>query len=123
MNRGIIRSAHDISDGGLAVALAESAFAGGLGVTVNLSPLPRTGVYRDDFLLFSESQSRFVLSISKASREAFERLFRGLAYAIIGEVREDARFLVRGLQGNLVIDGDIAKLKEAWRSPFTRLFG
>ena len=123
MNRGIIRSAHDISDGGLAVALAESAFAGGLGVTVNLSALPRTGVYRDDFLLFSESQSRFVLSISKASREAFERLFRGLAYAIIGEVREDARFLVRGLQGNLVIDGDIAKLKEAWRSPFTRLFG
>ena len=123
MNRGIIRSAHDISDGGLAVALAESAFAGGLGVTVNLSPLTRTGVYRDDFLLFSESQSRFVLSISKASREAFERLFRGLPYAIIGEVREDERFLVRGLQGNLVIDGDIAKLKEAWRSPFTRLFG
>jgi phosphoribosylformylglycinamidine synthase len=123
MNRGIIRSAHDLSDGGLAVALAESAFAGGLGVTVNLSSLPRTGVYRDDFLLFSESQSRFVLSISKPSREAFERLFRGLPYAIIGEVREDERFLVRGLQGNLVIDGDIAKLKEAWRSPFTRLFG
>jgi len=123
MNCGIIRSAHDMSDGGLAVALAESAFAGGLGVTVNLSALPRTGVYRDDFLLFSESQSRFVLSISKASREAFERLFRGLPYAIIGEVREDERFLVRGLQGNLVIDGDIARLKEAWRSPFTRLFG
>jgi phosphoribosylformylglycinamidine synthase subunit PurSL len=120
---GLIRSAHDISDGGLGVALAESAFAGGLGVGVDLDAVPRKGVYRDDFLLFSESASRFVVSVSEKHLDAFERLFRRLPYGIIGRVTEESRFLLRGILANVIMDTDVARLKEAWQAPFKKLFG
>src|SRR5207248_91667 len=59
---GLIRSCHDLSEGGLAVALAEMALAGGLGVRVSLVDVPREQDAAEDFvLLFSESPTRFVL--------------------------------------------------------------
>ena len=57
MMEGLIASCHDCSDGGLGIALAESAFAGGFGMEVDLSKVPAEGIERDDYLLFSESQS------------------------------------------------------------------
>ncbi len=60
---GLIRSCHDCSDGGLGIALAESAFAGGLGMHIDLRTVPCQGIARSDYLLFSESQSRFVVTI------------------------------------------------------------
>ncbi|HME43265.1 MAG TPA: AIR synthase-related protein [Syntrophorhabdales bacterium] len=119
----IIRSAHDVSDGGIGVTLAESAFAGGLGASVDVSQLPRTGIYRDDFLLFSESASRFVVSIKEADLPKFKQLFRSVAYAVIGRVTADARLVVKGLHGSVVIDIDTKPLKEAWQAPFKNLFG
>jgi phosphoribosylformylglycinamidine synthase len=120
---GIIRSAHDVSDGGIGVTLAESAFAGGLGVSIDLSSVPRTGIYRDDFLLFSESASRFIVSISETDLSKFKTLFRSVPCAVIGRVTPDARFVVRGLHGSVLIDVENKTLKEAWQAPFKSLFG
>ena len=61
--KGSVASCHDCSDGGLGVALAETAFAGALGMEVDLRKVPSSGVDRNDFLLFSESQSRFVVTV------------------------------------------------------------
>ena len=69
---GLVASCHDCSDGGLGVALAETAFAGGLGLSVDLSRVPCSGIYRDDYLLFSESQSRFIVTVSPDCRDRFE---------------------------------------------------
>ena len=70
IRKGLVRSAHDVSDGGIGVALAESAFAGGLGAEIDLASVPQAGVFRDDYLLFSESQSRFVITVKEEHADA-----------------------------------------------------
>jgi len=122
IKKGIIRSCHDISDGGIACCLAESAFAGGLGIEIDLSLIPQKDIYRDDFLLFSESQSRFIVTIREEDRSTFEKIFRGVPYGIAGKVRDDEKFVVRGLNGDYIIDAEIGLLKEAWQAPFKKLF-
>jgi phosphoribosylformylglycinamidine synthase II len=122
IREGIIRSCHDMSDGGMICSLVESAFAGGLGMDVDLSRIPQQSIYRDDFLLFSESQSRFVVTIREQDRSAFEKLFRSIPYGMAGNVRNDERFIVRGSSGMTIIDTDIGQLKDAWQAPFMKLF-
>ncbi|MBP6941569.1 MAG: hypothetical protein KBB65_07335 [Syntrophorhabdaceae bacterium] len=119
---GIVRSCHDISDGGMACALAESAFAGGLGIDADLSKAPQAGIFRDDFLLFSESQSRFIVSLKEKDLDRFQKIFRAVPYGVIGAVRADAKFIVRGLDGNVVIDTEIDALIDAWQKPFGEMF-
>jgi phosphoribosylformylglycinamidine synthase len=120
---GLIRSAHDVSDGGLAIALAESAFAGGFGAEIDLKAVPQTGVFRDDYLLFSESQSRLVVSMREIDLQRFSRLFRSVPLGVIGKVTIDPRLSIRGIYGTQVIDTELASLKEAWLLPFKRLYG
>ncbi|MDD5154803.1 MAG: AIR synthase-related protein, partial [Desulfovibrionales bacterium] len=69
--KGLVASCHDCSDGGLGVALAETAFSGGLGMKIDLAAVPGEDIKRDDFLLFSESQSRFVVTVHPDREEAF----------------------------------------------------
>jgi phosphoribosylformylglycinamidine synthase len=115
--KGNISSCHDCSDGGLGVALAESAFAGDLGMDIDLRKVPFKGSPRDDFILFSESQSRFVITINPERKAPFEEAFKGLPFGLIGIVKEERRMRARGLNGDNVIDIDIIELKRAWKSP------
>ena len=116
MLRGWVRSAHDCSDGGLAVALAESAFAGGLGLDLRLDELARGEGLAPFELLFSESPSRLVVTVSPAHAADFERLFAGQACAWLGEVTPQPRMLLRGGDGSLWVDAAVADLKEAWQA-------
>ena len=79
---GFVQSAHDLSEGGLAIALAESAFAGNLGVTVKFDAT--------DAQLFSETQGRFILSVSADKTADFEKLATGHAvkFLRIGKVTD-----------------------------------
>ncbi len=120
---GLIRSCHDISDGGLACALAESAFAGDIGVDVDLNKVPCEGVFRDDILLFSESASRFVATIREKDLPAFEKIFKSIPCGVIGKVVSGKAFRVKGLRGDVIIDTNIDYLKNAWQEPFKRIFG
>ena len=120
---GIIRSCHDISDGGIACALAESSFAGGLGIDVDLSKVPSIGVYRDDLLLFSESQSRFIVSVKEGDFGAFEKTMKGVAYGVIGHVRKGDVFSIKGLHGPTIIEARIGELRDEWLAPFREIFG
>jgi phosphoribosylformylglycinamidine synthase len=115
MMEGLIASCHDCSDGGMGVALAESAFAGGLGMEVDLRKVPAEGIERDDYLLFSESQSRFVVTVQPEKKNAFLAVMKGLSLGEIGKVTKDKAFIVTGLKGNRIIRGDIHKLKAAWQ--------
>lgn len=120
---GIVRSCHDISDGGLACCLAESAFAGDVGIDVDLQKVPCTGAFRDDMLLFSESASRFVATIREADLERFQSLFKAVPHGVIGKVTSGKTFRVKGLRGDVIIDTSIDYLKEAWQKPFKDIFG
>ena len=117
IENGLVRSCHDCSDGGLGVALAETAFAGGLGMRIDLRAVPVQNLDRDDFILFSESQSRFVVTVSREKKNAFAKALAGNVLAAIGEVAADTRFEAVGLSGEVMIGADVNDLKEAWQKP------
>ena len=118
MQEELVASCHDCSQGGLGVALAESSFSGGCGIEVDLRKVPRWGIgKRDDYALFSESQSRFVVTIAPDYRDEFESMMEGNEYAMIGRVTNDKTLSIRGLSGREVVREDIYALKESWQRP------
>jgi phosphoribosylformylglycinamidine synthase len=114
IDSGLIASCHDCSDGGLVVTLAETAFAGGLGMTIDLRKIPNTDVNRNDFLLFSESQSRFVVTVRPENEKRFEELMKENVFAKIGTVTKN-EFVVYGLDEKTCIRIDASELKDAWQ--------
>jgi phosphoribosylformylglycinamidine synthase len=112
---GCLASCHDCSDGGLGVALAETAFAGDLGMQVDLQKASREGVDRDDLLLYSESAGRLVVTVPPEKAPAFEKLLAGATCARVGAVTGEQKLVVTGLSGETIIDELIVDLKEAWQ--------
>jgi phosphoribosylformylglycinamidine synthase len=112
---GLVASCHDCSDGGLGVAMAETAFSGGLGMSVELASFPAGGIARDDEMLFSESQSRFVVTVRPENKRAFEAALAGSPIACVGTVTAEGLFRVKGLSGKVILDEKIGELKEAWQ--------
>ena len=113
----VVASCHDCSDGGLGIALIESAFAGALGMNVDLSDVPYQGKKRDDYILFSETASRFVVTIHPKDQRKFEKIMTGNVIAEVGFVSGDGIFQITGLSGKLIIKEKISKLKAAWQKP------
>jgi phosphoribosylformylglycinamidine synthase len=118
---GLIASCHDLSDGGLGVAVAESAFAGGFGVQIDLRQVPCQGELSELELLYSESQSRLLVTVSSAKAEEFEKLFSGQELSLIGEVTQATQVKVIGLNGAAIINKENSVLKEAWQAPLREL--
>lgn len=115
---GLVSSCHDCSEGGLAVAVAEMAFAGKLGASIYLKNIPRTGpLYRDDFILFSESNSRFLVELAPENESRFQEVMTGLPTAYIGHVDQEEALKIYGLNDDEIINVSIAELKEAWQKP------
>ena len=113
---GLVRSCHDCSDGGLGVALAESAFAGDLGLQADLRAVVRQGVKRCDHLLFSESHGRFVVSVSPEKEADFVAALKGVACAPVGRVTADKQVALTGLDGKPVVSIGAQELKSAWKA-------
>ncbi|PIW63625.1 MAG: phosphoribosylformylglycinamidine synthase, partial [Candidatus Omnitrophica bacterium CG12_big_fil_rev_8_21_14_0_65_50_5] len=112
------RSAHDCSEGGLAVALAEMAFAGGFGATLRLDNVPYKGsLTRDDVILFSESNTRFVVEVPAKHKNKFEKIFKGIPAGLIGQVEKSPEFVVYGRNRNVCINAYIQELKTVWQRP------
>lgn len=105
----LLVSCHDCSDGGLAVALAECALGGELGMDVAIP----NGDYSVAAALYSESHSRFVVSVAEESRGAFEALM-GDDAVCLGAVTEQPRMVCRS-DGTTVIDVGIEELLKAWK--------
>jgi len=109
IEKGLIASCESVAIGGLGVSLMRVAIAGGLGMDIDFGEIQS----RPDYMLFSESQSRFVVTVSPKNRYQFERVFNGLPLFAIGEVREDDKFSVKGL-----VETDVATLDKFYRLPF-----
>ena len=118
--KGLVRSCHDCSEGGLAVTAAEMSFAGGYGMALDLSQVPvEEEVIRDDTILFSESNTRFVVEVEQQQQNEFEAAIEGISYGCIGEVVENDMFTVLSLTSEKVISEKISDLKEAWQATLT----
>ena len=115
---GQVVACHDMSEGGLAVALAEMAFSGDLGVEVDLRCVPLgERIDRDDIILFSESNSRFLVEVPVAHSGGFEARMAGAPCARVGDVADGGVVRVRGLDGEIVLSAEIHELKAAWKRP------
>ena len=114
INEGTIASCHDCSDGGLGVALAESAFSGDLGMSIELTKVPVENIKRADTILFSESQSRFVVTVAQDKVERFEKIMKGNVYADAGAVTSQQNFTVMDGE-KVILSTGIDELRDAWQ--------
>jgi phosphoribosylformylglycinamidine synthase len=122
MERDLVNACHDCSDGGFGVAAAEMAFAGGYGMQLDLRTMPREAeIDRDDTLLYSESASRFVVTVPPQHRALFLQAMSGCIIGELGQVIDGPAFTVIGVRGEIVIQSDIKTLKEAWQRPLATL--
>jgi phosphoribosylformylglycinamidine synthase subunit PurL len=139
---GLVCSAHDCSEGGLAVALAESALGtitplrpGGLGATVSL---PASNHLRIDGVLFGESQSRILISIQEDTLEYARTILASTSatWSVIGRVGGERLTITASqaagggssasaaqVSGRPVIDIELASLHQAWRFGLPRQMG
>jgi phosphoribosylformylglycinamidine synthase len=119
---GLVASCHDCSDGGMAVSLAEMAFAGGFGMDIRLDPTTMPvgqEALPGEKQLFSESNTRFIVEV--ADEKKFIRAMKGLPVWRIGTIRKDKIFTISDRAGKQLIKTEIGKLKAAWQNPFKDL--
>jgi phosphoribosylformylglycinamidine synthase subunit PurL len=108
IQKGLVSSAHDIAEGGLAVALAESTFGkNGLGATVQLTEDNVT------VELFSETQSRFIVSVKEENKAAFEKIVKDAKR--IGEVQNTSEIKILDGNGAVILQADTEELETAWK--------
>jgi phosphoribosylformylglycinamidine (FGAM) synthase-like enzyme len=112
---GLVRSCHDLSEGGLAVAVAEMAFAGGLGA--DITHLGDTAL-PEDVLLFSESTTRFLVEVRPDKAPAFQAHFGSdIPLSQLGQTCKEPRLRIAGASGTRLIEASLTELKEAWQKP------
>ncbi|MBL8994341.1 MAG: phosphoribosylformylglycinamidine synthase, partial [Spirochaetia bacterium] len=113
--KGLVLAAHDLSDGGLGVALAEMCFGGMLGAEIDLSKVPGSKTLGSVEILYSESQGRLLAEVSPGKQKAFESLLRNIPFAKIGATHSDSVLQIKS-GGNLVLSTSLAGLKAAWKN-------
>jgi phosphoribosylformylglycinamidine synthase len=110
----LLRAVHDCSEGGVAVALAEMAFAGEVGADVtgiDFTTLP------EHVALFAESATRFVLEVPPNLVADVQECFEGLPLREIGKTVKEPRLRIAGKASDWIVWAKLADLKEAWQKP------
>jgi phosphoribosylformylglycinamidine synthase subunit PurSL len=113
---GAVRACHDLSEGGLAVALAEMCFAGQLGATIDIASAATAASLTSVELLFSESNSRFLMEVSAQREAELAELFAGVALTKLGTVSADEKVVMHSGEATLV-NMPWKQLFDAWHSP------
>ncbi len=113
---GLVKSAHDVSDGGLACCLAESAIGGGVGAAIEL-----VSEQRADLLLFGEAPGLIVVTVAEKDLEHFAQLALDLPTQMIGRVGGD-RLVIRS-GGSDQIDLPVELAAQAWSTALETLIG
>lgn len=87
-------------------------------MTLNLSAIVTEGIiHRNDTLLFSESNTRFIVEVRPEHQKQFETLVKDIPYSLLGKVTTEPLLKIYGLNNKLIVNENIHDLKEAWQSP------
>ncbi len=122
LTQGLVLSAHDLSEGGLAVAAAEMAFSGKGGISIDLDALPTVNGWNNHAVpCFSESTGRFLVEVDESLADAFAAAMEGFPCARVGAANGSGR-LVLTSKGAAVLDADIAELKSIWKDGLTPFY-
>ncbi len=106
IQKGLVQSATDVSEGGLSIALLKTVFGTNFGLDVTLEGDATVA-------LFSETQSRFVITVAKENQEAFEQIATDAI--LVGEVTEEATVQMQGTDGNVWINASKEQLQDTWK--------
>jgi len=119
IHQGLVASCHDLSEGGLAVAAAEMAFAGEFGAQLDLSALPVDDEdLSSESRLFSESNTRFLCEVKPEQAQAFEKQLAGIPVACVGKTEATTRLVIKESKtGKSLIVAELSDLKKAWQQP------
>jgi len=113
---GLVRSCHDCSEGGIGVAAAEMAFAGSVGLDIDLRHVVLSEpIETSDLVLFSESNGRFLVEVAPAHRDAFEEIMGDSAWNVVGQTVERPDLQITGLEGKLAVSASLRELRHAWQ--------
>jgi phosphoribosylformylglycinamidine synthase len=109
----LVRAAHDCSEGGLLVAAAEMAFAGDIGLHLDLATLRASGEWSITTECFAETPGRYLLEIRRADLDAVDHVLGDVPYTVIGEFDDSATLTLAGAD----VEIDTAELRDAWQAP------
>ncbi len=111
-----MRACHDLSEGGLALAVAEMCLAGRLGASIALERLQveQTAELEIVELLFGESNGRLLIEVDPGDAAAVEQIFAGEPLTALGEVTAEQRLSIT-INGNAIVDLGVERLVQAWK--------
>ena len=112
----LIRSCHDLSEGGLAVTAAEMSFAGEFGIELDLGNMTEKTSLEDHVLLFSESNRRCLGEVETGLQTELELLWSELPCQLLGKVTEQDRVSIRNNDKTSLIDTPWQELKANWQA-------
>ena len=122
LTQGLVLSAHDLSEGGLAVAAAEMAFSGKGGITLNLDALPTVDGWKNNAVpCFGESTGRFLVEVDPDMADEFAAAMAGTPCARIGSATTDGKLTITA-GGATVLQAEIAELKNIWKNGLTPFY-
>ncbi|MHC4994717.1 MAG: phosphoribosylformylglycinamidine synthase subunit PurL, partial [Planctomycetota bacterium] len=116
---GLVRSAHDCSEGGLLVAASEMAFAGRLGLDIDLAGVPRDGELTELAACYAENPTRILLEVTPDHFDAVARALaaRSVPFGQVGVFNDTARLTVRSEARGQFVDHAVQSLRDAWIKP------
>ncbi|MFH1013138.1 MAG: phosphoribosylformylglycinamidine synthase subunit PurL [Thermoplasmatota archaeon] len=121
IDKKLIVSCHDVSEGGIGVCLSEMCIGGDIGVTIDVSNISKD--LRSDFKLFSESNTRWIVEVKKEDKKDFERTLmeNRTLFVNIGETKKDA-IIVKD-HGKTIIDMKVKDARDIWKHAIWNIMG
>ncbi len=116
MQKDLMSATTSIGLGGFGIMLIKMAIAGQLGCEVDLRKLDLVNIDRNDSVLFSESQSRFIVTVNSNKQNDFESMIPDAK--LIGQVRNDKKILITGLQGGQIVDLTVELAENSYKKTF-----
>jgi phosphoribosylformylglycinamidine synthase len=115
INKGLVESCHDASEGGLAVAVSEMSFASGYGVNINIDSIKTVDNMSVAEILFSESNGRFVVEVKPENENNFKKNFKGLNISEVGYVTENDFVMFESQRQKVKFKERLATLLNSWK--------
>ncbi len=119
--KGYISSCHDISEGGLAICLSEMSIGGDLGAIIDISDINKN--LRDDFVLFSESNTRWIAEIISENSNNFENILNKFNIPFINLGKTIGKNLIIKNKSNIIIDQKVEDIRNKWKRSISNIMG
>jgi len=118
IDKKLVLSCHDLSEGGLAVSISEMCMGANLGANIFLSEVPRDKGMTNYEILFGESPTRFLMEVPKDKKGDFEKQFKGLSFGLVGCVSKEPKLMIYANETETIVNLKLDELRSSWLKTF-----